>query len=147
MPRRAITTAGVVPSITSRRCSSTRSRRMAHDPDLAARVRAALADAGRVREVKMFGGIGVMLNGNMVAAASPRGLLVRVGKDRNDDALARPGARPITMRGRTIAGYVFVDPPTLGDAALADWLRLGLAHVRTLPAKPAKTRKKKGDPR
>ena len=36
----------------------------------------------------MFGGIGFMLNGNMVAAASKRGLLVRVGKDRKGDTLA-----------------------------------------------------------
>jgi TfoX/Sxy family transcriptional regulator of competence genes len=41
----------------------------------------ALVGAGvsAIREVKMFGGIAFLLNGNMVAAASNRGLLVRVG--------------------------------------------------------------------
>lgn len=79
---------------------------MAFDQDLAASVRTALAGAGAIREVKMFGGIGFMLNGNMVAAVSKRGLLVRVGKDRRGDALAQQGARPMVMRGRTMEGYI-----------------------------------------
>ncbi len=83
---------------------------MTSDEDLAGRVRAALAKADDVREVKMFGGVGFMLNGNMVAAASKRGLLVRVGKDRHRDALTRPGTRPMEMRGRVMEGYVYVDP-------------------------------------
>ncbi len=46
--------------------------------ELTASVRAILAGAGDIREVSMFGGTGFMLNGNMVAAASRRGLLLRV---------------------------------------------------------------------
>ena len=52
---------------------------MALDQDLAASVRTALVGASAIREVKMFEGIGFMLNGNLVAAVSKRGLLVRVG--------------------------------------------------------------------
>jgi TfoX/Sxy family transcriptional regulator of competence genes len=88
---------------------------MTFDDNLAASVRAALAGTGAVREVKMFGGIGFMLNGNMVAGASKRGLLLRVGKDRQGDALAQPGARPMVMRGRTMEGYIYVDPPALNE--------------------------------
>jgi len=84
----------------------------------------------------MFGGIGFMLNGNLVAAASKRGLLVRVGKERQDDALAQQGARPIVMRGRTMEGYVYVDPPALKNQAVQKWLRLAVAFVQTLPPKP-----------
>ncbi|HWZ60085.1 MAG TPA: TfoX/Sxy family protein [Gemmatimonadaceae bacterium] len=108
---------------------------MATDYDLAAGVRAALADAGAVREVKMFGGIGFMLNGNLVAGASKRGLLVRVGKDSQRKALTRPGARPMVMRGRTMADYIYVDPPALSDRSVRAWLTLALGFVRTLPPK------------
>jgi TfoX/Sxy family transcriptional regulator of competence genes len=80
---------------------------------------------------------GFMLNGNMVAAASKRGLLVRVGKDRQDDALAQQGARPMVMRGRTMEGYIYIDPPALNDQAVQKWLRLAAAFVPTLPPKPA----------
>jgi TfoX/Sxy family transcriptional regulator of competence genes len=106
------------------------------DQDLAANVRAAFPDPGAIREVKMFGGTGFMLNGNLVAAASKRGLLVRVGKDRQREALARPGARPMEMRGRTMEGYLYVDPAVLDRRALLAWLQLALAFVQTLPSKP-----------
>jgi TfoX/Sxy family transcriptional regulator of competence genes len=43
-------------------------------------MRAALKGTGAIREVRMFGGIGFMLNRNLVVAASRRGLLVRIGK-------------------------------------------------------------------
>jgi hypothetical protein len=117
--------------------------------DLAARVRASLAGVAGVHEVRMFGGIGFMLKGNMLAAASKRGLLLRVGKERQADALSRPGARPMEMRGRVMEGYVYVDPPALTGGATETWLRLALAFVQTLPpkasgAKPAQNARKKG---
>ena len=101
---------------------------------LADRLRAALPAKG-LSEQRMFGGIGFMLNGNMLVGTSKRGLLVRVGKERHDAALARPGARPMEMRGRTIAGYLFVDPAGLDDLALKSWIDLALVHARGLPPK------------
>lgn len=83
----------------------------------------------------MFGGIGFMLNDNLVVAASKRGLLVRVGRERQGDALTRAGARPMVMRGRTMEGYIYVDPPALNGRAVQSWLRLALDFVRTLPPK------------
>jgi TfoX/Sxy family transcriptional regulator of competence genes len=117
--------------------------------DLIARVRAALAGIASVHEVRMFGGIGFMLNGNMLAAASKRGLLLRVGKEQLADALSRPGARQMEMRGRVMADYVYVDPPPLTPDATRTWLRMAFAFVQTLPpkaagAKPARKAPKKG---
>ncbi len=109
---------------------------MVIDRDLAASVRTALAGTDAVREVKMFGGIGFMLNGNLLAAASGRGLLVRVGNDRQRDALTREGARPMEMKGRTMEGYIYVDPAALNGCALEEWLQLAVSFVRTLPPKP-----------
>ena len=93
-----------------------------NDKELAASVHAALLGAGTIREVKMFGGIGFMLNGNRIAGAPNRGLLVRVGKDREREALAQPGARPMPMKGRTMEGYIYVDHAALHDRAVqAGW--------------------------
>jgi TfoX/Sxy family transcriptional regulator of competence genes len=110
------------------------------EQELAASVRAGLSGAGTLREVKMFGGIGFMLNGNLIAGASKRGLLLRVGKDRMREALALPGARPMEMKGRTLEGYIYVDHPALHDRAVQACIRLALPHVLSLPAKapPAK---------
>ncbi len=51
------------------------------DPDLVSRMRAVLVAAGNISEMKMFGGTAFMLNGNMLASSSKRGLMLRVGKD------------------------------------------------------------------
>jgi TfoX/Sxy family transcriptional regulator of competence genes len=103
--------------------------------DLALRVRAALAGRGALREVKMFGGVCFMLDGNMVAGVFRDGLLVRVGGDAQGEALARPGARPMEMRGRVMRGYVAVDAAGLSTAALEGWVGEAAAFVATLPPK------------
>jgi hypothetical protein len=77
---------------------------MALDEDLAENMRAALAGTGAVREVRMFGGLCFMLNGNMVAGTSKHGLLIRAGKDGRSDALARPGTKPMQNGGAADGG-------------------------------------------
>jgi TfoX/Sxy family transcriptional regulator of competence genes len=113
---------------------------MAVDEGLAERMRSALAGTGAVREVRMFGGLCFMLNGNMVAGTSKRGLLVRVGKEQQSAALARPDTKPMEMTGRPMEGYVFVDPAPSDDRSLRDWLNLAVAFVKTLPPKAAKSK-------
>jgi TfoX/Sxy family transcriptional regulator of competence genes len=113
---------------------------MAVDEDLAERMRAVLGGTGTVREVKMFGGLCFMLNGNMLAGTSNRGLLVRVGKDQYTRALERPNARPMEMTGRAMEGYIFVDPPPRDERGLREWLELAVAFVNTLPPKLPKSK-------
>ena len=107
---------------------------------LADAVRSVLAGAGRVREIKMFGGIGFMLNGNLVVGASKRGLLARVGKQGYREALSRPGARPMVMRGRTMEGYIRVDPQKLDERAVRSWVELAIGFVKTLAPKVSSSR-------
>ncbi len=114
---------------------------MAIDEKLAERVRVALADADSVREVKMFGGLGFMLNGHMVAATSQRGLLVRVGDVGVQEALTR-GAEPMVMNGRTMKGFVRV-AGTPDGRAVKSWLRRARSFVETLPAKEDSRKPKK----
>jgi TfoX/Sxy family transcriptional regulator of competence genes len=115
---------------------------MSTDQDLVPRMRALLAAAGNISEMKMFGGIAFMLNGNMLASSSKRGLMLRVGKDQAPLALTHPGTR-IEMRGRPMEGYIRVDPSGLDDNGLREWLELAAAFVKTLPAKTAKPKAKR----
>jgi TfoX/Sxy family transcriptional regulator of competence genes len=82
----------------------------------------------------MFGGIGFMLNGNLLVGASKRGLLLRVGKDAQSQALAVPGTRLMEMRGRAMEGYVYVDPP-VAPGAVREWVDMARAFVGTLARK------------
>lgn len=70
--------------------ASSRAQSAASDLELVRAVRSALSAVKGVTEVKMFGGIGFMLNRNLLVGASKRGLLLRVGKDRQSQALAQP---------------------------------------------------------
>jgi TfoX/Sxy family transcriptional regulator of competence genes len=114
-----------------------RSLNMTAEESLSVAVRGHLSRAGVMSEAKMFGGTGFMLNRNLVAAVSKRGLLLRVGKDRYRDALAWPGVRPMEMRGRAMEGYVYIDPPVPTNDVLKAWLDEAVAFVKTLPVKAA----------
>ncbi|MGE0239649.1 MAG: TfoX/Sxy family protein [Parvibaculaceae bacterium] len=108
------------------------------EDDVVQELRQALAPAGQIREQRMFGGTGFMLNGNMVAGTFRQGLLLRVGEERQARALKLAGARQMEMGGRLMQGYVYLEPTALSRKAIAAGLPLALAFVGTLPAKAAK---------
>jgi TfoX/Sxy family transcriptional regulator of competence genes len=116
------------------------------EDDVIADLRETLPQAGKIREVRMFGGTGFMLNGNMVAGTFKKGLLLRVGADRLSAALKVKGARQMEMGGRLMEGYVYLDTKALTSKAVDDALKLAVAFVTTLPPKApkaSKTAKKK----
>jgi len=110
---------------------------MAYDEDLANRLREQLAGEEAITEKAMFGGLAFLLNGNMCVSASGQGgLLARIDPADTDDALARPHASLMEMRGRTMDGWIRVAPEgvkTKGD--LASWVERGVGYARSLPAK------------
>ena len=113
---------------------------MPYDEILADRVRALAVHRDGYSERKMFGGLSFMINGNMFAGVVRQDLMLRVGKDAFDDALKRPGAKPMDFSGRPMVGMVFVEPPGVAsDEALRAWLDEVLAFVETIP--PKTTRK------
>ena len=109
---------------------------MAYDQDLANRVREQLADEDAVTEKQMFGGIAFLLSGNMAVGVSREDLMVRVGKDQSDDALAQPHTRVFDMTGRPMRNWVLVEPAGVeSDAQLSAWIGRGVAFARSLPPK------------
>lgn len=108
---------------------------MSDDSSLAERVRSALAELDPV-EKTMFGGLAWMVNTNMAVGLTGDGrLLVRVGKDGMDEALAR-GAEPMQMGERTMTGFVVVPADRLkADEDLADWVSVGVGVATALPPK------------
>lgn len=108
---------------------------MAFDAKLANRVLFTLKNEDIV-EKKMFGGIGFLLNGNMVCGVHEENLIVRVGKERYAEILILPNVKPFDLTGTAMTGWVEVTPTgTRNDQELADWVRLGVEFVQTLPPK------------
>ncbi|MEU4421766.1 TfoX/Sxy family protein [Actinoplanes sp. NPDC024001] len=110
---------------------------MAYDEKLATRVRELAGDRPDMTQVRMFGGLAWLINGNMaVVVRGKGGLLVRVDPADHDDLLAEDGADTMVMRGRPMRGWLTVTAPACDDpATLATWVHRGVDYAATLPPK------------
>jgi hypothetical protein len=110
---------------------------MAYDEDLANRVRELIAVEAGLTEMKMFGGLAFLINGNMsVGVSGQGGLMVRIDPAETDALVARPHARPFEMRGREMQGWVRVDAEGVRTKRqLEPWVRRGVTYARSLPPK------------
>jgi TfoX/Sxy family transcriptional regulator of competence genes len=109
---------------------------MAYDEGLAERIRERLGADPAITEKRMFGGIAFLHRGNMAVGVTGDDLMVRVGPEATDEALARPGARIFDMTGRPMRGWVVVTGAAVAeDDALAEWIDQGHAFAAGLPSK------------
>jgi TfoX/Sxy family transcriptional regulator of competence genes len=110
---------------------------MAHDEDLADRIRELLGSESGITEKSMFGGLSFLLNGNMAVAASGQGgLLVRVPPDDTESLLDGQHVTPMVMRGREMRGWLRVSDDGLRiQSQLEAWVERGTAYARSLPPK------------
>jgi len=112
---------------------------MAYDEKLGDRVRELLEPRRDITERKMFGGLAFMVNGNMFVGVVDADLMVRVGPDAHEKALASPHARPMDFTGRPMNGYVYVGPAGIRTRkTLEAWTERGLSFALTLPKKGKK---------
>jgi TfoX/Sxy family transcriptional regulator of competence genes len=109
---------------------------VAYDEDLAQRAREMLVARADVSERKMFGGIAFMVAGNMACGVLGDDLIVRLGDEEGEKALAEDGVRPFDFTGRPMKNIVFVSPEqTADDAGLAEWVDAGADYASSLPPK------------
>ena len=108
---------------------------MTYDERLAARVRALLASRADIGERKMFGGLTFMVGGNMCCGVNGDELIVRLDPGREDEALARPHARPMDLTGRRMRGFITVHPDGLTGSQLDRWVHEAVARAESLPPK------------
>ena len=110
---------------------------MTYDEDLADGIRGLLDGEPDVTEQRMFGGLAFLVGGNMsVAASGQGGLLVRVDPAETDELLAEPHAQPFEMRGRSMRGWLRVDPEAVRTRRqLEVWVKRGVGYARSLPPK------------
>lgn len=104
---------------------------------MAGRIRMALGPRADIVEKRIIGGIGFMLDGNLMVGTAAKGkLMVRIDPAETDAVLKRPGAHQMDMGKRPMEGYVLVDDDAIAAATdFAAWLKAAERYVRTLPAK------------
>jgi hypothetical protein len=109
---------------------------MAFNESLAARIRDALARQQGTTETKMFGGIGFLLNGNLLVGVWKNALCVRLGSAQAEEALREPHVQEFDLTGKAMRGWVLVKPQgTVGDEQLRGWIERAVRFVGKLPAK------------
>jgi TfoX/Sxy family transcriptional regulator of competence genes len=110
---------------------------MAFSEALAKRVRQALARRKGIEEKKMFGGIGFLLNGNLLVGVRKDSLLVRLDPEQSDEALKEAHVSEFMITGRgTMKGWVVVGPEGVeSDDQLKAWIQRAAEFVQKLPAK------------
>lgn len=113
---------------------------MAYDVELADRIRAMVRSEVGLSEMRMFGGLAFLVNGNMAVAASGQGgLLLRVDPAAIDSLVSEPHVERFEMRGRKMDGWLRVGPEAVaGEAELRRWVQVGIGYARSLPAKAAR---------
>jgi TfoX/Sxy family transcriptional regulator of competence genes len=109
---------------------------MAFDARLADRVRAELAGLDGLTEKRLFGGVAFFVGGNMACGVRGRELIIRLDPEAAEAALAEPNTRVFDVTGRTMKGWLLVQPKGLGvPELLARWVRRAVEFAATLPPK------------
>jgi TfoX/Sxy family transcriptional regulator of competence genes len=109
---------------------------MPYSKSLAARVRQETSGIRGIVEKKMFGGIGFLLDGNMLVGVWQDALIARLGLEQAEQALKQAHVREFDVTGRAMKGWAMVEPEGIeNDAQLRGWIERAIEFVRTLPAK------------
>jgi len=109
---------------------------MAYSEKIAQKIRKKLGSMPGFAERKMFGGVCFLLHGHMACGILNNDVIVRVGKEAYESALALPHTRKFDMTGKAMTGWVMVAPEGHGsDQELDAWLQKGVDFTVVLPPK------------
>src|ERR1700681_1711205 len=107
---------------------------MAFNEALAERIRQRLTRRKNIEEKKMFGGVGFLLNGNLLVGVRKDSLLVRLGPEQGDEALKEAHVSQFNITGRgTMKGWVLVALEGVeNDDQLSGWIQRALKFAGSL---------------
>ncbi|HZZ77887.1 MAG TPA: TfoX/Sxy family protein [Gemmataceae bacterium] len=109
---------------------------MAFDENLAARIRIGLGRKKGIEEKKMFGGLGFLLNGNMLVGVWKNSMIARIGEVQADEAMLEPHVKPMDITGKPMKGWIMVEANGVEDEiAVKEWVQRAVKFVGKLPAK------------
>jgi DNA transformation protein len=115
-------------------------------PDFLAHVAEMLAPLGTVRSTRMFGGIGIYVDGLFCALVMDDSLYFK-GDEENIAAFTAAGCEPFTYEKKgevQVIKYYRVPESAMDDAGeMQHWARLGMAAALRKAARPARAVKKK----
>ena len=101
---------------------------MAYNEHLAERIRQVLNEKNaEFEEKKMIGGLCYVIDDKMCVGISGDKLMARIGPEKYKSALKKPGCKVMDFTGRSLEGYVFIEPDGIEKSdELAYWVQLCL---------------------
>lgn len=109
---------------------------MAYNEALNHRLKSIFKDSDTIISKKMFGGIGYLLNGNMVCGDYKDDLILRMSPKDADKSLSLKHIKVFDITGRAMKSWIMVEPESiLSDNDLKKWINISLSFVKLLPPK------------
>ena len=109
---------------------------MTYNEALDKRIRRIVSKWQGTHDKKMFGGICHLLNGNMFCGVHKDFLILRLGKERSEEALKLPHTKPFDITGKKMNGWVMLTPEGYkSDDELKSWLVEAKKFAQNLPEK------------
>lgn len=109
---------------------------MPFNPALDEKIQHIVSKWPAIERKKIFGGTGYLSRGNMLTGVYKDLLVLRVGESAEPELLAQAWCRPMDITGKSMKGWLFVEPEGWDDEhRLLQLLMQARAFVDTLPAK------------
>ncbi|CAN5119709.1 hypothetical protein BH11PLA2_BH11PLA2_16800 [soil metagenome] len=103
---------------------------------LAARIRTAIGRKKGINETKMFGGVGFLLNGNVLVGVWKDSMIVQLGPKAGEDALLERHVRVFDITGKAVKGWVIVELEGVGlDEEVKGWVQKAVKFVGKMETK------------
>jgi hypothetical protein len=84
----------------------------------------------------MFGGLGFLLNGNILVGVWKNSMIVRLGPEQAEDALLEPHVGVFDITGKAMKGCIMVAADGVAELGAAKaWVERALRFVKELPGK------------
>lgn len=101
---------------------------MAFNEFLADRIRMVLKEKNaQFTEKKMMGGLAFMVNDKMCVGVIKNSMMARIDPLNYENAITKPGCRPMDFTGRPMKGWVYLEPEGIDmDDDLNEWVQLAL---------------------
>ena len=109
---------------------------MPYNEQIETRINKIISSWKNTAHKNMFGGVCHLLNGNMFCGVYKDFLILRLGEENGNKALALPHVRRFDITGKPMKGWVMVEQDGFqADNDLASWLNQAKEFVSSLPPK------------
>ena len=109
---------------------------MPYDKEIEDRITKSVSRWKGMSSRKMFGGVCLLLNGNMLGGVHKNYMILRLGVEASEEALKQKHVKPFDITGRAMKGWVMVDKKGfVSEKELKEWLNQAKKFVKTLPPK------------